>query len=201
MASVSAVLALATGCADEPVTTAAAPPAPGPVSVLAPSPGGLERPGPDDVAFVTSMLPHHDQGLQLAELANARGDSPAVRELGFRMSRRHAEEIGQIEGVLRSWGMPRRTSGVPDTAMPMAMSGAMGMASPAEVADLDTRRGADFDRRWLPIMIRHHEGAIAAARAVLATPTTASVRSLAEEIVAIQQAQVVEMRRLVGAAP
>ena len=39
----------------------------------------------------------------------------------------------------------------------------LGMLTDAELADLSSRSGRSFDRRWLELMIRHHDGGVAMA--------------------------------------
>ncbi|MBT9257132.1 DUF305 domain-containing protein [Phycicoccus sp. MAQZ13P-2] len=60
-----------------------------------------------------------------------------------------------------------------------------------------TATGINFDRRWLTMMIAHHQGALTMAQGVLSSTKNAEVRALAEAITKPQQ-EIATMRRLLG---
>ena len=64
---------------------------------------------------------------------------------------------------------------------------------------LDGARGTAFDRMWLQMMIRHHEGAIAMANTELDNGTNADAIRLARSIVASQSAEILRMKKLEAA--
>jgi uncharacterized protein (DUF305 family) len=63
---------------------------------------------------------------------------------------------------------------------------------------LGQQTGSAFDKRWLEMMIRHHEGAIVMANDVKAGGSFAPVKTLAAQIVTGQQAEIDQMRRLLA---
>lgn len=76
-----------------------------------------------------------------------------------------------------------------------------GMLTHDELAELATVRGAVFDRRFLQLMIRHHEGAIQMVADLLATPGAAQdvdVDVLANEIELVQSAEIDLMRQMLA---
>lgn len=56
--------------------------------------------------------------------------------------------------------------------------------------------GADFDRRWLSMMILHHQGAVEMAKAQLAGGADPGARNLAQRIIDAQEAEIGEMQAL-----
>jgi len=56
--------------------------------------------------------------------------------------------------------------------------------------------GAAFDRMWLTMMIEHHEGAISMAETELSDGESAEAKSLADDIIEGQQAEVTTMQGL-----
>ena len=76
--------------------------------------------------------------------------------------------------------------------------GMVGMLSAAELADLAGAEGAEFDRLFLAGMIRHHEGALEMARAVMRGGTNPRVLELAEDVNAGQAAEIARMRALLA---
>jgi uncharacterized protein (DUF305 family) len=88
---------------------------------------------------------------------------------------------------------------------PMSKSTLMpGMLTPEQLAELARAKGAEFDRLFLQDMIRHHEGALAMVRDLLATNGAAQepeVFQFASDIVADQRAEIMRMRAMLAASP
>jgi uncharacterized protein (DUF305 family) len=78
------------------------------------------------------------------------------------------------------------------------MDGMQGMMSADDMAAMSAMAGPAFDGRWAEMMIQHHEGARAMAEAVKASGQNPDVLLLADEIIAAQQAEIAEMRALLG---
>jgi len=70
-----------------------------------------------------------------------------------------------------------------------------GMLSDAEIAALRTAQGAEFDRLFLQGMIKHHEGAITMAQAVV-NSVNKEVADLAASIINAQELEISKMKEL-----
>lgn len=141
-----------------------------------------------DVMFAQMMIPHHEQAVEMADLALAEDTASAeVRRLAGQVKAAQDPEIEQMRGWLREWGAP--------TSAPMDHSTG-GMMSMSDLSDLEQARGAEFDRTWLTMMVAHHQGAITMAQGVLATTSDPEVEALAEAIVRTQQAEIATMQGL-----
>ncbi|MBL9085468.1 MAG: DUF305 domain-containing protein [Planctomycetales bacterium] len=57
------------------------------------------------------------------------------------------------------------------------------------------RRGPEFDKRFLDMMIPHHEGAIIAAKQVLAESDRPELKEAAQKMIEAQQAEVEQLKR------
>ncbi|MFI1989914.1 DUF305 domain-containing protein [Actinoplanes sp. NPDC020271] len=159
--------ALIVGLRPAPEKPVGPPPGPPPVRVVMPG-----RPGesaavsdsdrvraPDgstyntiDVAYAQMMIAHHAQAITMAGLAPDRTARAELRSLAGRIS---AAQQPEIE-VLRSW---LRDRGKLETEPGHDHSGMPGMQSAAALDELSAARGADFDRRFVTMMIAHHRGA------------------------------------------
>lgn len=73
-----------------------------------------------------------------------------------------------------------------------------GLMSDEQMAGLERASGAAFDRSFLEMMIDHHEGAVTMARTELDAGVDLRARELAQRIVDTQQAEIAEMRALLG---
>ncbi|MEU4376746.1 DUF305 domain-containing protein [Pseudonocardia alni] len=146
-----------------------------------------------DVAFAQSMIPHHEQAVAMARLADGRAGA-RVRDLAARIEAAQGPEIGRLQGFLADWGAaPADHHGGHGD-----MAGMAGMMSDEQMAALGRASGAAFDRSFLQMMIAHHEGAVTMARAELDAGVDPRARELAQQIVDAQQAEIAEMRTLLG---
>jgi uncharacterized protein (DUF305 family) len=126
---------------------------------------GIYQPYSDaDVDFMTGMIPHHAQAVIMAAWAPTHGARSDVGILCERILVGQADEIRSMQAWLGDRGQP-----VPDgksTRMHMKMNGVEhdmlmpGMLTDEEMVELDKARGAEFDRKFLIGMIKHHQGAI-----------------------------------------
>lgn len=149
-----------------------------------------------DVSFAQGMIPHHQQAIEMAEIALDLkvGASDAVRELAERIKGGQDPEIAMMTAWLKGWGQSMQM----DTSNGHGMEPMDGMMSTEDMASLKMMTGAEFDAMWLSMMIRHHEGAIAMAQTVKADGSTADVLSLADRIIAAQEGEIAEMKALLG---
>ncbi len=70
------------------------------------------------------------------------------------------------------------------------------MMSPEQMGEFGPASGAGFDRMFLQMMIRHHEGAVAMARTEIDNGKNADAIALTEQIIQTQRAEIQEMRTL-----
>jgi len=74
-----------------------------------------------------------------------------------------------------------------------------GMMSAADMNALASATDAEFQEMWLGMMMDHHQGAIEMAETELADGEYADAVSLAESIVAAQEAEIERIQQLLGA--
>ena len=145
-----------------------------------------------DVMFTQQMIPHHQQAVDMANLAldPAHEASPAVKNLATRIKTAQTGEIVEMKAWLQAWGV--------DPVSSEADHMPMGMMSSAEMAALENARGTAFDRRWLEGMITHHDGALMMASHIAARGVDPRVLTLTTAIEQSQTAQITEMKHLLG---
>lgn len=176
---------------------------------------GTERTAPDgavfndaDVAFVAALIAHHQQTVEIADLASVPGNeaSPWLLPLAERIGAARRADIERLEALRDSWGgVPATTDTTsgqrPDghVSDPTDVPGTEGMMTADEMIELTTTTGGDFDRLWLAMMVRHHDGAIAMAQRLLADGRNGELQSFAASSSAAHQAEVTEMENALTA--
>ncbi|MGN9911327.1 DUF305 domain-containing protein [Phytohabitans sp. LJ34] len=148
-----------------------------------------------DVRFAQGMIPHHQQAVEMAELAGTRAANQQVKALAAKIAGAQAPEISVMTGWLATWGapMPSTTEGGHDMGGSHA-----GMMSDADMAGLEKASGGEFDRMFLDMMIRHHEGALSMATAEQQQGQQPDAKALAKKIEADQTAEIQQMKTLLG---
>ncbi|AQT78156.1 DUF305 domain-containing protein [Mycolicibacterium litorale] len=148
----------------------------------------------DDVMFAQMMIPHHQQALELSALVPDRSSNPAVVDLAAKIAAEQQPEINTMKALLLQWDVdPNAAADHGGHGMGMA-----GMVDDATMTRLDSLKGPDFDTLWLQSMIGHHQGAIEMAKAEVANGQSADMTTLAKSIITAQQAEIDQMKQMLG---
>ncbi|MEM7583171.1 MAG: DUF305 domain-containing protein [Acidobacteriota bacterium] len=149
---------------------------------------------PDDVRFMTDMIPHHHQALEMSALAADRTNNQELIDAAGRIDASQGDEIELMQQWLRERGQP-----VPDPTAHHAMHTdhtMAGMATPEQMAELAASKGTAFDRLYLKLMIAHHEGAVKMVEDLLEQPGSAYDPILFEFTSDITNDQTAEIERM-----
>ena len=148
-----------------------------------------------DAMFAQMMIPHHEQAIVLAEMAENRtsGASPEVTSLAAQIKSAQGPEVELMKSFLTQWDEPVVDPGSMDHGSKMK-----GMLSVEELAKLSTLSGKVFDKEWMLAMIAHHEGAIEMARTVEQSGKNLEVQALAKTIISDQQVEIDQMKSMLA---
>lgn len=185
-AAAALVLALsACGSSDE--STHGSMPAEGGTSASTSAASGVEA----DVKFAQMMIPHHEQAVEMADLALSNDTaSPEVKALAGQIKAAQDPEIQTMQGWLSQWGASQSSGSM--------AHGSGGMMSDDDMSSLMGASGPEFDQMWLTMMIEHHEGAIEMAQDVLATTADPDVEKLATAVVEGQEKEITTMKGMLS---
>ena len=146
-----------------------------------------------DVTFAQGMIPHHQQAIEMAQMAESRAEDSRVLDLASRIEAAQQPEIDTLTGWLEEWGAE-------DSGMEGMDHGGMdhggGMMSEEDMSALMAASGAEFDRLFLEQMIEHHTGAVEMAVTESAEGQNTDAIAMAETIRDMQNAEIAEMRQL-----
>jgi len=139
-----------------------------------------------DRAFAADMTIHHESAIEMAKIAQDRGQSTFVNELADDIVKTQTEEIE----VFASEDEGLDTAGI--------TVGSLGVAEHMKGMDGDPatlKRANPFDAAFLKMMIPHHEGAIEMAKAQLAKGQDPQLKAIASDIIGVQQREIADMRK------
>ena len=165
--------------------------------------------------FARDMQVHHNQGVELALIIRDETSNEVIRGLAYDIATTQAHQAGQMYGWLASWNLTQAgteesmtwmtrptltgeghnhgTAGAHNPGDPMP-----GLATAAQIAELKTLTGVDAEKYFLKLMIAHHEGAIAMAKAALDRTEEPLVVALATGIVSSQSSEIEYMQGLLA---
>ena len=139
----------------------------------------------DDQMFAAMMIPHHEQAIEMSNIALTNSTNQQILELATAIKDAQEPEID----LMKNWA--GTMLGAHDGHV-MA-----GMLTAEEIDDLKSANGVEFDRLFLLGMIKHHQGAIDMAEPVLSS-NNPDVAALAESIIQTQQAEITAMQNLLA---
>jgi uncharacterized protein (DUF305 family) len=143
-----------------------------------------------DVMFAQMMIPHHQQAVVMAKQAATKASSPQVKTLAGQIEQAQAPEIQKMTGWLKTWGASQPS----ESSMHMGD----GMMSAQDMKNLGNLSGKPFDKAFLQMMTKHHQGAITMAKTEQARGSSADAKALASSIVTSQSAEITEMQKLLN---
>ena len=211
-----ATIVLVVACGAPPETVAPAPP----VSPSTAALGALYRARVDsalarfseaDAEFMTNMIGHHAQALEMAALAPGRAASPEIRTLAARITTAQEAEIALMRQWLEDRGLasPERSAGPSGAsgagvhdAGPEHTTASPGMLTPEQMRALESAGGGAFDRLFLSSMIQHHQGAVTMVERLFAAPGAArdaSTFRIASGIQVDQRSEIGRMESMLAA--
>lgn len=146
-----------------------------------------------DVRFMQGMIAHHAQAIHMSRMAETRGANPRLLRFAQKIDQSQASEILLMQEWLRAHGQF-----APDTSSWRGMT-MPGMLTMAELATMEAARGAAFDRQFLTLMIRHHEGALQMVADLYAAPRAAQdvdISVFANDVETVQTAEIAVMLQM-----
>jgi uncharacterized protein (DUF305 family) len=161
-----------------------------------------------EAGFSRDMQVHHAQAIEMAMEIYRKTDDPELRVLSYDIATGQAGQRGEMYDWLVQWGLPQSGSQPIMQWMNASEEGhahggtsdepltddeareAMGMASADEIRELQSASGQQADCLFLELMIRHHEGAIPMAEALLELGTDPRALEVAQAIKDGQTAEI-----------
>ena len=142
-----------------------------------------------DIMFLQMMIPHHQQAVDISELAMARSKDAELIALATDIRDGQSAEIIQMKSWLREVNA--------DIDMGHSMGEAMGgMLTDTELSDLNAATGKNFDLLWLKGMTNHHVGALHMST-MIRDARNAEIKRFGENVISAQTAQIEQMKIMI----
>ena len=142
-----------------------------------------------DIMFLQMMIPHHQQAIDISNLAMKASQDAELKELAKIIARDQAAEIKQMKAWL--------TDAVASEDMGHSMDGMGGMLNDDELAALSAATGKEFDVLWLKGMTEHHDGAIHMTQ-MIEDAQNADIKVFGTKVIKDQSEQIDQMKKMLA---
>ena len=152
-----------------------------------------------DVKFMQGMIGHHAQALEMTALLPSRTAQDPMKLLARRIDVSQTDEIRMMQRWLEARGLEAPSVHAHHVAGATLMPG---MLTPEEMTRLAEAKGAVFDRLFLELMIKHHEGALVMVRTLFSESGAAQdsdIFAFASDVEADQSMEIERMRGMLAA--
>jgi uncharacterized protein (DUF305 family) len=148
-----------------------------------------------DQHYIDMTLMHHQQGVEMAELAEKRAQDPGVKAFAKKTADDQEKDIEQLEQYRGDLGVAVKSPAISMEKHDQTMMKQMN-------DDMEKLRAAgesDFDRLFLDTMKKHHKMAVDMSKEAAAKAQRKEVKDFARKTVAKQQAEMEEINKLKAA--
>jgi uncharacterized protein (DUF305 family) len=142
-----------------------------------------------DTMFLQMMIPHHQQAIDISEVALKVSKNNELLALAKIITRDQKSEISQMKSWLQLAGSSED--------MGHSMKNMGGMLGESELEALNKATGNEFDVLWLKGMIGHHDGAIHMSE-MIKDANNPEIKAFGEKIVKDQSAQIAQMKKMLA---
>jgi uncharacterized protein (DUF305 family) len=142
-----------------------------------------------DIMFLQMMIPHHQQAIDISDLALTKSSDPKLLAL--------AKDIRDGQGAeivtMKAWLAKAGADLDPGHSMGHDMGGTL---DDSQLAELKSATGKNFDLLWLKGMTGHHYGALHMAT-MITDASNPEIKSFGQAIVTTQSAQNKQMAAMI----
>lgn len=150
-----------------------------------------------DAHFIEQMIPHHEDAITMAKLAQTKAQRPEVKQLAENIISSQEAENKQMKEWYKEWF----GKDVPEGNTVMNQHGMMGqngmhmgmMGNDTDITSLE--ESEDFDREFVEHMIPHHQMAVMMANMLKGGTQRPEMKQLADEIIEAQTNEIDQMRQ------
>ncbi len=149
-----------------------------------------------DAHFIEQMIPHHEDAITMAKLAQTKAQRPEVKQLAQNIIDSQGKEINEMKAWYKDWFGRELPTGE-DVMSQHGMMGNNGMHMGMMGNESDVTRleqAEDFDVAFVEHMIPHHQMAVMMASMLKNGTDRPELKKLADDIITAQTNEIDQMR-------
>lgn len=150
-----------------------------------------------DAHFIEQMIPHHEDAITMAKLAQTKAKRAEIKTLAQNIIDSQSKEITQMKSWYKDWygrDLPTGTQVMNQHGM-MGNTSGMHMGMMGNDTDLTRlEQSTDFDKAFVEDMIPHHQMAVMMASMLKNGTARPEMKKLADDIITAQTEEINQMR-------
>lgn len=139
-----------------------------------------------DIQFLDTMIEHHRQGIEMFKLAVQKAHSKKVKSKAQIMLDEQQKDIPKLQSLRN------KVQANAQESVNMDLPGMENMS----MDELASETGKDFDKEFLEMTIKHHEGAIKMSEDALKKAQNKDVKNKAQITIEKQNKEIVELKKM-----
>lgn len=143
---------------------------------------------PFDIQFLDTMIQHHKEGIDMIQMGAEKAENPEVRSMAQKMVEEQKKEIPELQNLRNE---------VKANA-PEAVNRNLPGMEPMDHSKLESATGAEFDREFLNMTIKHHQGAVEMADMALNQAQNPDVKAKAQMMHDKQKQEIEQMQGMLN---
>jgi uncharacterized protein (DUF305 family) len=143
---------------------------------------------PYDLQFLDTMIAHHEGAIEMAKAVEVKTENGELKSFAARIVADQTREIAQMKQWREQW-----FAGKP-SALNMEIAGMADSMTGMNMTKINTASGKGLDMEFVNQMTPHHQGAIVMAREALTKAEHAEIKTLANQIIQAQEAEIRQMQ-------
>jgi len=157
---------------------------------------GAMMSGTIDTHFIEQMIPHHEDAITMAKLAQTKAKRPEVKQLANNIIDSQGKEITQMKSWYQEWyGRELPTGDAVMNQHGMMENSGMHMGMRGDETDMvRLEQATDFDIEFVTEMIPHHQMAVMMASMLKNGTNRPEMKKLADDIITSQTSEIEQMR-------
>lgn len=137
-----------------------------------------------EMSFLSQMIQHHRGAIEMAKMVPSRTKRPELNQLAVSIIGAQEQEIGQLTQWHKEW----------HKADPNTMAGEHAGMKMEGMPMLEAAKDAEFDKMFLEMMIKHHEGGVQMSELVKERSNRPELLTFAEKVIKDQTAEIQQMK-------
>lgn len=158
---------------------------------------GLMRSEAIDAHFIEQMIPHHEDAITMAKIAQEKAVHPELKQLADTIIKTQTAENLQMANWYKEWfdrELPTGSEVMEHHGMMSASGMHMGIiGNDSDIANLEN--ADNFDEVFLQQMIPHHQMAVMMASMLKNGTERSEMKQLADAIISTQTSEIEQMRQ------
>ena len=139
---------------------------------------------PYDIQFLDTMAQHHREGIDMFKMGAEKAENPKLKEMSQKMVDDQQKEISELKSM---------RDGI-KTDAPEAINRKLPGMMAMDMSKLESSTGKDFDRHFIDMTIKHHQGGVDMSRDALKHAKSQEVKDKAKMIIDMQTKEIAEMK-------